>query len=87
MLFQPFVHVCSSYCNHRPARKGAVWAAADAGDAAALQAALSAGGSTEEAESDGVSALAQAARKGHFEAVVTLLSAGAKVDSERKVSR
>ena len=77
--------MCSSRCNHRPAPLGAVWAAADAGNASALQAAISAGGSTEEADGEGDSALARAANKGHLDAVFTLLSAGAKLDSNNEV--
>ena len=69
----------------QPAPQRAVWAAANAGDVAALQAALSAGGSTEEADRNGVSALAQAACKGHTQAVDTLLRASAVVNSKNKV--
>ena len=43
-------HVHSRACNHAPAPEGAVLAAAEAGDVPALQAALDAGGSTEEAD-------------------------------------
>jgi len=45
-------HIHCDTCNHEKAGKGAVWRAACSGDAAALEAALSAGGSTE--ETDGV---------------------------------
>ena len=84
-LFQSLRHVCLSRCNHRPAPQGAIWAAANLGNVAALQAALSAGGSTEEADGKDVSALTRAAYKGHLEAVFTLLCAGAKVDSRSQV--
>jgi len=43
-------HIHCATCNHKREPKGAVWRAADAGDAAALEAALAAGGSTEEAD-------------------------------------
>jgi len=43
-------HIHCATCNHKMAGKGAVWRAANAGDAAALEAALAAGGSTEEAD-------------------------------------
>jgi len=43
-------HIHSDTCNHKSGPTGAVWRAADAGDAAALEAALAAGGSTEEAD-------------------------------------
>ena len=46
-------HVHSSDCNHSPAPEGAVFAAAWAGNVASLQAALDAGGSTEEADEVG----------------------------------
>jgi len=45
-------HIHCATCNHKMAGDGAVWRAANAGDAAALEAALAAGGSTE--ETDGV---------------------------------
>jgi len=45
-------HIHCATCNHKKAGQGAVWRAANAGDAAALEAALAAGGSTE--ETDGV---------------------------------
>jgi len=41
-------HIHCATCNHKKAGQGAVWRAAYAGDAAALEAALAAGGSTEE---------------------------------------
>ena len=41
-------HIHTATCNHKRGPKGAVWDAADAGDAAALEVALAAGGSTEE---------------------------------------
>lgn len=44
--FAPHVH--STACNHERSPEGAVWAAAFRGDAPALEAALAAGGSTEE---------------------------------------
>jgi len=46
-------HIHCATCNHKKAREGDVWRAAHAGDVPALEAALAAGGSTE--ESDGVS--------------------------------
>jgi len=41
-------HIHCATCNHEKADIGDVWRAVDAGDAAALEAALAAGGSTEE---------------------------------------
>ena len=78
-------HVCTPRCNHKPAPKGTVWAAANAGDVPALLSALSRGDSTEEADSSGDTALAQAAYNGHTDAVVSLMSAGASVVSKDKV--
>ena len=43
-------HIHCATCNHAMADAGAVWRAACAGDAAAVEAALAAGGSTEEAD-------------------------------------
>jgi len=43
-------HIHCATCNHKRGPKGAVWRAAHAGDAAALEAALAAGGSTEETD-------------------------------------
>lgn len=45
-------HVHTATCNHENAYKGAVWEAASAGDAAAVEAALAAGGSTEERDDE-----------------------------------
>lgn len=54
-------HEHSASCNHAPAPKGTVFAAAERGDVAALEAAIAAGGSTEEADSVRIDAGALAA--------------------------
>lgn len=46
-------HIHSAKCNHTTGRDGAVWAASRAGDAAALEAALGAGGCTDESNEVG----------------------------------
>jgi len=45
-------HIHCATCNHKKTRKGAVWQAAFDGDAAALEAALAAGASTEESDEE-----------------------------------
>ena len=46
-----FPHAHSAHCNHTPALKGDVYAAAERGDAPGVQTALESRGSTEEADS------------------------------------
>lgn len=70
-------HEHSLTCNHAKMKAGAVLAAAQAGDAAALQLALAKGGSTEETDDAGLTALAWAAYSGHATLVRMLLAAGA----------
>jgi len=62
-------HIHCVTCNHRVAGRGDVWQAAFAGDAAALEAALAAGGSTE--ESDGVRNIGTAPPLYHNISIIT----------------
>lgn len=53
-------HVCTPHCNHAPAPMGSVWAAANTGNNLAVIVALTFGRSTEEADSNGDTALVAA---------------------------
>lgn len=67
--------------------KGAVWEAAAAGNVPALQAALDLGGSTEEADDSGLTAVIVAAERGHADVVRVLVGAGARVAARTSVRR
>lgn len=91
-------HIHTAICNHSRKPEGAVFEAARTRDVVALEAALAAGGSTEETENVAVSmfgselrtdatALNFSVRGGHTEAVRVLLAAGADVNTRDAVCR